>query len=434
MTAGRVFLLLVVAGGIGGSLLWLATARPTRESAFGPGSIHNPGARGLSLAASYLQARQHPAAELHVPLSRALPPPTAVVLRVLPRDEEPRGPEDAEPSSGRPARESDPPDAGAAEDPPDARIPTDAEASSPADGGPPAPPPVPPPVPPPEPVAGLLTPREAAWIAGGGRLVLAVERPYAQLEVVGDPVAASATLDKVYPRWPAVRRLEVPVRRWLAGPAAAHLHTLFAAGGQPVIARLLHGRGEVLLLACPELLTNQGLGAGDGVALLEALGRDEATGQARPLLFDETVHGVEARAGLLRLLGDWGFGPLLGLLVLAVVLAYWRQAVPLGPREDDYRERRRETVEGVDSLALLYRQTLSRADALELYRQAWQRTVATSSGLSGEPLQRRLAELGAGLALPSEPRPGGEATHREFTNGLAALNEAFRRLSHGRHR
>jgi len=108
MTAGRVFLLLVVAGGIGGSLLWLATARPTRESAFGPGSIHNPGARGLSLAASYLQARQHPAAELHVPLSRALPPPTAVVLRVLPRDEEPRGPEDAEPSSGRPARSNYP--------------------------------------------------------------------------------------------------------------------------------------------------------------------------------------------------------------------------------------------------------------------------------------------------------------------------------------
>jgi hypothetical protein len=360
VSGGRFVLLAGAAAFFVAALLFVGGGTPRDASGFPAGSIFNETPRGLSLAYRYLGPR----ARL---LSRRLEPGAAdagaVVFRVRPR--------------GGPERRKDT---------------KEAEES-------------------------ILTAGERAWVASGGRLVLAVDERLGPLRLsTGDGGAVA----KVLPLWPGVRRVEPP------GPARAlgtglppGTRTVVARGREPLIARWRHARGEVVFLAGPEALENAGLHHGDHLALLEALtaGRSAAW-------FDEHAHGLREDKDALDLLVDWGFGPALLTGALLGVLAFWRARARVGPPDADRRGAPADAVELLDSLARLYDRALGGGEALSLYRQHLSRAVAHETGLRGDALEARVTEMTGGRAAQSPV----------FPRVLQALNQGYRRLKHAQAR
>lgn len=254
-------------------------------------------------------------------------------------------------------------------------------------------------------LSALLTPAERGWVERGGRLVVGFTSALAGVEVAPAQGAAA----KVFPALPGVRRLEPPHPRVLAGGTPLEAHAIFSIGEHAALARWPLGRGDVLLLAVPEVIENGALAQADHLRLLEAL-----AGSGRPVFFDEHVHGHESRAGVLDLLASWGLGPALVLLALIGVALLWRERARLGAPEDDHSERRTEAVDLLDSLARLYDRALTPAQALRLYRRGLERMMSAQSGLRGDALARRMSELAG----------GGD-------DSLASLNAAYRRALHG---
>jgi hypothetical protein len=271
--------------------------------------------------------------------------------------------------------------------------------------------------------APLLTSDEEEWVRGGGRLVLGIAGHYGPVWTA--PEATRTPLEKVFPLWPEVARLRLPVRRTLRGPALARASAVILAGEGPVLAFLPLGRGDVVLLSCPEIFHNGHLAAGDHLALLEALAL-----AARPAFFDERAHGIGANAGVLPVLRRWGLGPALLLAGLAVLAAFWRQAVRVGPPERAAADLRSEAVDLVDSLGELYDRGLSKGDAIRLYWEGFVHAVGVETGLSGARLAARAGELAGGFAPPP---PGEDLSAEGFDRALAALNMARRRARDGQH-
>ncbi len=220
---------------------------------------------------------------------------------------------------------------------------------------------------------------------------------------------------------------------------------MLLAGENPVIARLPLGRGDVVLLSCPDVFHNARLAVGDHLALLTALaGPAGPAGTAgRPVYFDERSHGIVADEGLLAVLSRWGLGPALLLAGLAALALFCRQAVRIGPPERDPGDTRSEAVDLVDSLGELYDRALSRGDAVRLYWEGFVHTVAIDTGLSGAALEARARELAAGFTPPSRspglPRsplslaPNDDLSREGFEHALAALNSARRRARDGKY-
>jgi len=117
---------------------------------------------------------------------------------------------------------------------------------------------------------------------------------------------------------------------------------------------------------------------------------------------------------------EWNLGPFLALCVLATALLFWRHGRRVGPPEEDFRDTRSEAVDLVQSLGALYHDVTPEQQALELYRDALTRTVAMQTGLRGDTLKTRVAEL-----------LGGTAATGKFNGQLNAINEAFRKLERG---
>ncbi|HEV7672514.1 MAG TPA: DUF4350 domain-containing protein [Thermoanaerobaculia bacterium] len=273
----------------------------------------------------------------------------------------------------------------------------------------------------------LLTDGEEAWVQAGGRLVLAVGEGYGPLDVSGLP--ANTRVAKAFPLWPGVHRIAPNPPRALAGPPLALGSTVFLAGEQPLVARLILGRGEVILLGCPEIFANDRLAKGDHLALLEALAGPPG---ARPVYFDERAHGLERTTGTLALLAGWGFGPALLLALLAAGAAFWRARSPLGPPERDDPDLRSDAVDLVDALGELYDRALRRVDALRVHYDNLVRTVAAETGLSGSALAGRMALLLPGFSPPPFGAP--EISREELSRQLRTVNEAFGRIDVREHR
>ena len=369
------------------SLAWLHLSRPLNRSEFAAGSIDNTSPDGLSLAYRYLRSRGG-AGVLSQPLGAADLAPGAVVFRVRPDPPPPRhgDPEEAGEDEGTKAEKG-----GQQTRPGPARQ---------------------------EPLLGRA---EEAWVRGGGRLVLALAETLgpAQIEILtGSQVRA----EKVFPRWEGVNAVYPEPRRVLAGSLLQDGHALFLLGERPLLARLPLGRGEVLLLAAPEILENGRLGQGDHLALLEAL-----AGPGRPVYFDEHAHGVGSEPGLLHLLLRLGFGPLLVLSASLGAAAFWRGRRRLGPAVDDYRETRSDAVDLLDSLGQFYDRSLRRDEAAFLYRETLARAVAYRTGLGGAALETRLAALaGSAGSLPN--RQAQDLSAAAFARTLKSINDGFRRL------
>jgi hypothetical protein len=377
------------------SLGWLNASRPLNRSAFAAGSVYNTSPDGLSLAYRYLRSRTG-ASVLARPLDPGEVEPWAVIFRARPR---PQRPIREDPEEGEGGDQDEAKKAGAKDQGKKAKA-----------------------KPKLAPEAALLTRAEENWVRGGGRLVLALAESLgpAQVEVLSGPRPPRA--EKVFPLWEGVKAIYPEPRRVLAGAALQDSHAVFLLGERPLLARRPLDRGELFLLAAPEVLENGRLGQGDHLALLQAL-----AGRDRPVYFDEHAHGIGSEPGLLALLLRLGFGPLLVLLVALGMAAFWRGRRRLGPAVDDHQESRSDAVDLLDSLGQFYDRSLRRDEAAFLYRQALARAVAYRTGLRGPALPARVASL-AGPGGPPINRSAQDLSQAAFARALESSNHGFRRL------
>jgi len=385
-------------------VIWIGQDPRAARSSFPPGSALSTADDGLSLARAYLEARAERVSLLSRSVAAGELEADAVVLRIQPwsmslirlladelRQEQERQRKRRRDDSGT-AQDEDEPDAQPAGD----------EAGS-APAGP----------------AVLLSEAEQAWLRGGGRLVVALSSRYGPLEA--QRTTRKEGIIKSFPTWPGVSRIEVPKQRVLAGPPLLASQTLAVLGDEPAASRWPVGAGELLVLSFPEVLHNGHIEKAHHLALLEAL-----AGRGRPVYFDEHAHGLGRELGLTALLGRWGLGPFLALLAATAAAALWRGSSRIGPPEDVPAPLRSEAVDLVESLGQLYARSLSRQEALELYRQALVREVAIHTGLGGEALAERVLRLAGAAPEPAGRRPSAE----ELRHELDRINSARRRLAH----
>jgi hypothetical protein len=373
-------LLLAIAAFLAVTLIWIGGSR-TASHAFDRGSASNTSPTGVSLAYAYLNRQPGRRASLlttpftTAQTSHALPG-NAVVIRVLIGDSDRK-------SNRKDEETDDEESAGATVRTPDS----------------------------------LLTPEEEDFVRGGGRLVLASSDPGASFDVRNDAGRAAA---KVFPIWRGLDTLALPEPRgWAPRSLPRGMHTLFTANGEAIVARQEIGAGDVIAVSVPELLENQNIAAGHHLELLLDLA------DHRPIYFDERVHGLAADDGTLALMTDWRLGPLLVLLLIAALLTLWRNSKRVGPAEDEDRDQRSEAVDLVASLGALYGRSMSRAESIVLYLAALERSVAAQSGLRGDALHRRVAELTHDL-MPSAADKTLPA--HAFQHHLTIINDAFRTL------
>jgi hypothetical protein len=383
---------------IAGVAVWVRYDRRSVREVFEPGSVFNSGDEGLSLAFAYLRERSTaPVSALQRRVTANQVPGRAVVFRVQPG----RGPLLLEEEKEEKEKEKDGKDG---KDDRGSRKESESKEKQEE-----------------EPRVPLLTPDEEAWVREGGRLVVAFSHfygPAATRDLVG-----RQPLRKVFPIWPGVSHVVPPVIRGLDVPALPAAHAVFLAGDSTLILRQPVGEGELVLLACPEILNNRNLGQSGHLALLEALA---GVTERRPVLFDERAHGLADSGGVVETLSDWGLGPLLLLGLLTVGAAFWRASARLGPADREERDTRSDAVELLDSLADLYDRALHRGDAVRLYYESFLRTLAVETGLRGRALDERASRLLDGFA---SPMPGEDLSHERFDQALRSINQAFRRVA-----
>jgi hypothetical protein len=369
------------------AIVWIGSDRTAGEHAFDEYSVENTSPTGLSIAFRYLQRRSRHVTRLDAPLGDAPIPANGVVIRagVL-----------AEPSFAEEEEVKPKAKKGKKKE---IKLPERLKRVTP-----------------------LLTGEEDEWVRGGGRLVLATAVPFGPLDVRG---AKNGLAAKVFPIWPGVSAISVPESRaFTTATLDPRMHALFTINGEPAIARESIGAGEVIVMSIPEVLQNSYLRRRGALQLLEALAPSD-----RPVYFDESIHGFDDSAGMLTILKGWSLGPLMLLLALAALLYFWRNAKRLGPPEDDLRETRSDAIDLVGSLGTLYMSTMTDDEAIATYREALVRSVAVQTGLRGEALYRRVSDLTRhDVALTGSRRMKAAA----FRRHLNIINEAFRKLEHGR--
>jgi len=269
----------------------------------------------------------------------------------------------------------------------------------------------------------LLTSEEKEWIQKGGRLILAIDRPYTSLSIRNEK---KGRVQKVFPIWQLCNNISLPFPRVLEGEPIRDTFAIFVLGNGVVVMGARLGKGEMFILACPEIFQNRYIGEADHLALLSQL-----AGTGRAIYFDEYVHGMEGKAGVVEILSQWGFGPFIVIAIIFALVAFWRFSYRIGPGEDDYRETRIEAIDFIDSLSILYNRAIKRSQALSLYRNAFVQSVSRHTGLRDEALQEKVREL-LTLSRILSIASTRDLTPQEFRRELTILNDAFRSLEDGR--
>jgi hypothetical protein len=218
------------------------------------------------------------------------------------------------------------------------------------------------------------------------------------------------------------------VPRTLKGAPLADSITLFSFADKPFASRSPLGKGEVILIASPEIFENSNIAQKDHLRLLEALAPP-----GRPVYFDEFVHGLHSTPGMLELLNSWGLGVALSIAALAGLCAFWRAAAPIGPPEDDYKETRTQALDFVGSLAPLYNSALRPHQAVALHYKNFVHALTVQSGLRGAELNAKMLQLLGGVA-PDAFTANRALSNAEFANLLKTLNEAYGRLERAHRR
>jgi hypothetical protein len=364
------------------AIVWIGSDRTIGERVFDEYSVESTAPEGLSIAFRYLRRTGHHVARLDAPLRANIIPSNAVLIRagVLTAPAFAADEERTDDKKSKKAPKQD------------------------------------------QRTAPLLTPDEEEWVRGGGRLVLVTPSVFGPLQMREGKTAVAV---KVFPIWPGVVSIATPAGRTLSpSTLPARMHALFTIDGGPAIARETIGKGEVIVIAIAEVLQNRYVRWRGALPLIEAVAPAN-----RPVYFDESIHAFDADDGAVTIMKEWSLGPFLALLALAALLHFWREASRLGPPEDDLREARSDAVDLVRSLGTLYMSAMTDDEAIAMYRDALMRSVAAQSGLRGEALHRRVSDLTQHDVAISGSR-GMKA--RAFRRHLDTINEAFRKLEHGR--
>jgi hypothetical protein len=271
----------------------------------------------------------------------------------------------------------------------------------------------------------LLSEAEEAFVRRGGRMIIA-----ASDGLLETAPAESKTIQKVFPIWPEVTRVQQACD---CAPAAftqlrPRMVALFTAGARPVLARERIGKGELFVLSAPDILTNASLSRQNHLALLTAL-----AGDRRPVYFDEVPHGIVSDDGALALMKEWNLGPFLVLLLAVTLLVFWRGGTRIGIPDEEFRDTRSDAIDLVRSLGALYRRVTADSESIALYHDALTRTAAHQTGLRGDALRKRVDELTGGIAVPSTTGRAKMPAH-VFERSLVAINKGFEalRLKKGR--
>ncbi len=123
-----------------------------------------------------------------------------------------------------------------------------------------------------------------------------------------------------------IERVQVDAHATVDGPGVV---PLWSIGDRPGAVLLRHGRGRILVLADPTLLSNQGLRQQDNVMLPRNLALLSA--RDGKVYFDEYHHGLQSSGGFWGYLGYHRQHLTLLPIALAVAAALWRGMVRLGP-------------------------------------------------------------------------------------------------------
>jgi hypothetical protein len=152
-----------------------------------------------------------------------------------------------------------------------------------------------------------------------------------------------------------IDRLTVERRATLHAPHALPLWWVEDKPGALVLRR---GKGRVIAVADPALLTRRGLGRADNVLfLVNVVDRQAHEGT---VYFDEYHHGLRSSGGFWGYLGYYHQHLTLLPILLAVGAAVWLTAVRLGPAVPTPRETRVDAVDYASALGRLYQQTGAR--------------------------------------------------------------------------
>jgi len=198
------------------------------------------------------------------------------------------------------------------------------------------------------------------WVEAGNTLLFAGSQltPLHQLlelhlrrpRLDDDPVTVVPELPGPYTD--GIECVQVDAHATVDGPGAV---PLWSVGDQPGAVLLRRGKGKVLVLADPALLTNRGLRQQDNVLLLTNVAR--LTGRDDKVYFDEYHHGLRSSGGFWGYLGHYQQQLTLLPIALVVIGAMWRAMVRLGPAVPTPRETRADAVDYASALARLYEQT-----------------------------------------------------------------------------
>ncbi|HZT80044.1 MAG TPA: DUF4350 domain-containing protein [Gemmataceae bacterium] len=210
-------------------------------------------------------------------------------------------------------------------------------------------------------VQGLLR-----WVEAGNALLVCGRqntRLHSALDVVvsGGP-ADDDTPHTARPGEPTaylrgVESIETEGRDSVRGDAGLPLWT---ADGRTAAVVVPRGKGRVLVVADPSLLTRRHLHKGtDNALFLYNLAARHAAGGR--VYFDEYHHGLESAGGFWGYLHYHGQQWVLVPLLLAVAVGLWALAVRLGPAVPTPREARADAVDYASAVARIYEQTGARA-------------------------------------------------------------------------
>lgn len=260
----------------------------------------------------------------------------------------------------------------------------------------------------------------AAWVEGGGRLVLVtvggqralLERFGLRVRFAGDRLAEATTAQPLLGQ-PPVERIRVDTWDFVEGQDG--LAPWLVAGDRVVLGSRPYGQGQVIVLTALRPLSNEGLAEPESAALaLNLVGRIPPGAR---VAFDEYHHGFVrgSTRGLWQLLlaNYWGWA-----VIYAVALSYlylWLRGRRFGPPLGATTAARRSVSEYVASLGALYRRAGQRGYVADRLADQLKRDLATGLGLNAR--------------LPDEAFAQAVADRRATTP--AALADAFARLRAG---
>jgi hypothetical protein len=229
----------------------------------------------------------------------------------------------------------------------------------------------------------------------------------------GSEDLVAVDLGEAGPYTAGIDRLVVEGRHTVEGDVGL---PLWWVGHDPGAVLVRRGKGRVLVVADPSLLTLRGLQREDNVLFLANVAARHAQGGR--VYFDEFHHGLRTGGGFWGYLRSHNLQWTLLPILLVVAVAVWRAAVRLGPAVPTPRGAHADAVDYASAVARIYH----RAGARRLLSRALARGFLA-------PLTRHLrlrrAALPAEILAAWQQRYPGESTQRlqGLLRGLAELRK-----------